>query len=268
VSDLLRAEKHRLREPAQHVAAPHLGLHLFAHPVGRADLELDLLGRLLADEELVLLLDVAHDRVVHLVAADAQRLRDDDPAERDHRDLGRAAPDVHDHVPRRLGDREPGADRGGHGLLDQIGLAGAGGERCLLDRALLDSGHPGRDADDDARVGEPALVHLLDEVAEHLLGHVEVGDDAVLERADRRDRARRAPEHPLRLDADRVHLAGALVDRDHGRLGEHDPATADVDERVGGAEVDSHVATAEAAHRAKDAHPRPLYPRFAAALQG
>ena len=27
---------------------------------------------------------------------------------------------------------------------------------------------------------------LLDEVAEHLLGHLEVGDDAVLERADRR----------------------------------------------------------------------------------
>jgi hypothetical protein len=67
-------------------------------------------------------------------------------------------------------------------------------------------------------VREAVLVHLLDEVAEHLLGDVEVGDDAVLERADRGDRARRAAEHPLRLDADRVHLAGALVDRDDRRL--------------------------------------------------
>ena len=32
------------------------------------------------------------------------------------------------------------------------------------------------------------------------------------------------------------------VDRDHRRLGEDDPAAADVDERVGRAEVDGHVA--------------------------
>ena len=57
------------------------GLHLFAHPVGRADLELDLLGGLLADQELVLLLHVVDDRLVHLVAADPQTLGDDDPAE-------------------------------------------------------------------------------------------------------------------------------------------------------------------------------------------
>ena len=180
----------------------------------RADLELDLLGRLLADQELVVALDVVDDRLVHLVAADAEGLRDDDPAERDDGDLGRAAADVDDHVPGRLGDGQPGADRGGHRLLDQVRLARAGGERRLLDRALLDAGHARGDADDDARVREAVLVHLLDEVAEHLLGDVEVGDDAVLQRADRGDRPRRAAEHPLRLDADRVHLAGALVDRD------------------------------------------------------
>ena len=86
---------------------------------------------------------------------------------------------------------------------------------------------------------------LLDEVAQHLLGHVEVGDHAVLQRADRRDRPGRAAEHPLRLDADRVHLAGALVDRDHRRLREDDPAPSHVDEGVGRTEIDRHVATAE-----------------------
>ena len=103
-------------------------------------------------------------------------------------------------------------------------------------------------------MGEAALVHLLDEVAQHLLGDVEVGDDAVLERADGRDVPGRAAEHPLGLDADRVHLAGALVDRDHRRLGEHDAAPANVDERVRGSEVDGHVAAAEAADRAENAH--------------
>ena len=150
---------------------------------------------------------MADDRLVHLVAADAQALADDDAAEGDHRDLGGAAADVDDHVPGRLGDRQPGADRGGHRLLDQVGLARAGAERRLLDGALLDAGDARRDADDDARVREAVLVHLLDEVAEHLLGDVEVGDDAVLQRPDRGDRPGRAAEHALGLDADRVHLA-------------------------------------------------------------
>ena len=98
------------------------------------------------------------------------------------------------------------------------------------------------------------LVHLLDEVAEHLLGDVEVGDDAVLQRANGGDRAGRAAEHPLRLDSDGVHLAAAGVDRDHGGLGQDDAASADVHERVGRAQVDRHVAAAEACEVVEDAH--------------
>jgi hypothetical protein len=37
-----------------------------------------------------------------------------------------------------------------------------------------------------------------------------------------------------------------MVDGDHGRLGEHDAAAADVDEGVGGTKVDGDVARAEA----------------------
>src|ERR687890_160658 len=77
--------------------------------------------------------------------------------------------------------------------------------------------YAGRDADHDARVRPAVLVHLLDEVAEHLLRHVEVGDDAVLQRADGLDRARRAAEHPLGLDAHGMDLAGARVDGDDRR---------------------------------------------------
>ena len=93
---------------------------------GRADLELDLLGGLLADQELVLVLAVVDDRLVLLVASDSDRLRDDDPAQGDHGHLAGAATDVEDHASGGLGDREPGADRRGHRLLDQIRLAGPG----------------------------------------------------------------------------------------------------------------------------------------------
>jgi actin-like ATPase involved in cell morphogenesis len=48
---------------------------------GAADLDLDVLGGALADQEVVLALDVLDDRLVELVAADADRLAGDDAGE-------------------------------------------------------------------------------------------------------------------------------------------------------------------------------------------
>ena len=90
-----------------------------------------------------------------------------------------------------------------------------------------------------------ALVCLTDEVTQHLLGHLEVVDHAVLERPDGADRAGRAAQHALGLAAHGVNFAGAVVDSDDRRLGEHDAAAADVDEGVGGAQVDGDVVCAE-----------------------
>ena len=67
------------------------------------------------------------------------------------------------------------------------------------------------------------------------------------------------PEHPLRLETDRVHLPGRLVDRDHRRLAQNDPAAPDIDERVGRAEIDRHVPTA----KVEDAHQRSVRPLYA-----
>src|ERR1700727_2681886 len=119
---------------------------------------------------------------------------------------------------------------------------------------LLDARHTRRYADDDARVRPAVLVDLLDEVAQHLLGHVEVGDHAVLQRPDRLDRARRAPEHPLRLDPDRVDFASARVDRDNARLRQDNAASTHVHQRVRRAQIDGHVAAAKACQVAEDAH--------------
>jgi hypothetical protein len=197
-------------------------------------------------EHVVLALDVRDDRLVELVAADADRLRDDDAAQRDDRHLGGAAADVDDHVPGRLLDRQSGTDRSSHRLLDQERLPRSGLHGGLEHGALLDLGHAGGDAHDDARLRLPreALhARLVDEVAQHRLGHLEVGDDAVLQWPDRDDRPRRAAEHALRLDADGQDALAVLLDGDDGRLDEHDPATADRDERVGGPEVYGHIRT-------------------------
>ena len=86
----------------------------------------------------------------------------------------------------------------------------------------------------------------FDEVLDHLLGDVEVADDAVAQRPDRDDVRRRPADHPLRLGADGQDALGLGVDRDDRRLAHHDPAVADVDQGVRGPEVDADVAREEA----------------------
>src|SRR4029077_7348941 len=114
----------------------------------------------------------------------------------------------------------------------------------FFDRALFDTRDPGRNTDHDPRFRPPPAVHAMDEVADHLLRHVEVGDDAVLQRTNRLDVPGGPSDHPLRLVADGEDVTGVLVDRDDGRLVQDDALAPDVDERVRRAEVNSHV-TAE-----------------------
>ena len=77
----------------------------------------------------------------------------------------------------------------------------------------------------------------LEEVAQHLLGHVEVGDDAVLQRPHRDDAVGRAPEHALRLEPDALDLPVACsIATTEGSFSTM-PFALHVDERVRGAEI-------------------------------
>jgi len=89
-------------------------------------------------------------------------------------------------------------------------------------------------------------VDPLHEVLDHLLGDVEVADDAVAERADGDDAGRCPADHPLGLGPDRQDLLRLGVDRHHRRLAYDDPAIPDVDQGVRGPEVDPDVAGEEA----------------------
>ena len=105
---------------------------------------------------------------------------------------------------------------------------------------LLHLGDPRRHAHDHARLHLEHVVldDELEEVAQHLLGHVEVGDHAVLHRAHRDDAVGRAAEHALRLEAHALDLLRLAVDRDDGRLVQDDALALHVDERVRRAEID------------------------------
>ena len=152
-------------------------------------------------------------------------------------------------LPARLGDRQAGADRRRHRLFDQIDLARAGGQRRVTHGALLDLGDARGDADDDARLHQrAAVVHPRDEVAQHRLGDLEVGDDAVLHGPHRDDVARRAAQHLLGFLAHGEDLLGPVAGPLHGhdgRLVRDDPLAADERQRVRRAEVDGEIVREE-----------------------
>jgi len=102
---------------------------------------------------------------------------------------------------------------------------------------------------------------------EHLLGHVEVGDDAVLQRPDRDDVARRAPEHRLGFVTDGEHRVVRLVDRDDRRLVEDDALAAHVDERVRRAEVDGEVVREHSGQQVVEHHRSIVLGRPASSLK-
>jgi hypothetical protein len=121
-------------------------------------------------------------------------------------------------------------------------------ERGLLDGVALHGRDPAWNAQDDAREREAAAADPADEVAQHLGGDVEVRDHAVAKRADRADRGRRPADHPARLLADRVDVAGPLVDRDHGGLEHADALAAHEHEGVRCTQVDRELATPPEPH--------------------
>ena len=86
-------------------------------------------------------------------------------------------------------------------------------------------------------------MHFVDEVLDHLLGDIDVRDHAVAERADRLDLVGGLAHHQLGVVTDRLDLLHAVdgLDGDDRGLVQDDSASANVDERIGGSEVDRHV---------------------------
>ena len=126
-------------------------------------------------------------------------------------------------------------------------LARARSEGGVLHRAALDTGHARWDADHELRLKDADLAtHLVDEIPEHVFGDHIVRDHAIAHRTERGDRARGSPEHESRLLTHRDDpgpvRAILLRERDDGWLGEDDPLPTDVNDDIGGAQVDADLA--------------------------
>ena len=202
----------------------------------------DLLRRALTDERVVLAAHIFDDRLVELVARNLDRGGLDDAAERDDRDVGRAAADVNDQIAVRPADVETRADGRRNRLLDEEHALRTGLRAGVDDRTFLDLGDDRGHADDDVRLEQAEALYLADELLDHQLGHLVVRNDALAQRTDGDDVVRRAAEGLLRLRADRHELSRHLVHRDDGRLVEHDALALHINENGRRAEINADVA--------------------------
>lgn len=97
-----------------------------------------------------------------------------------------------------------------------------------------------------------------DEVTEHGLGHVKVGNDAVFERTHGDDAARRAAEHLLGIGTNGQNTLVLLFDGDNRRLVDDNTLTSHGHERISRTKVDSHIATEIAKESVCQRHSRSL----------
>ena len=231
-----------LGQAVHQIAALDLHGHLGVHGVGGTDLDLDLLRGTLTDEQVVLPLDERDDGLVEHITGHPDAAGSHDAAQRDHGDLRRAAADVHDHAAGGLADGQARTDGSSHGLLDDRHLTGAGLQSGLTHSAALHLGDARRDADDHAGAGEHAVAAgFFEEGLQHIGGDVEVGDDAVLQGADRHDAAGGAANDGLCLSAHAAHFV-ALGVHGHNRGLTHDDALAlHVNEGIGSTEIDTNI---------------------------
>ena len=243
--DFRVAHEDLLRDARHEVAAAHRIIlrRVVELGQGTAHFDLDLLGRALTHEDVVLAAHVFLDVLGELVTGHADVLVGHDTAEGDDRNLRGTPADVDDHVAHRLLHINADTDGRSHGLVDQEDLLGPGVFGAVLDRPLLDLRDARGDADDHAqgRVEQaPAALYHPDHAFDHVLRALEVGDHAVLQGPDRLDVLVRLTVHLLGLAPDGHGLVGRAVLGDDGRFIHHHLVLV-VDHRVGRAEIDGDL---------------------------
>ncbi len=183
--------------------------------------------------------------LVELVAADPDTFSVDYPGQGDDRHLSGASADVNDHIARGLGDGQPGTNGRSHRFFDQVDLTGASRFGRFLDRSLFHLGYAGRNTDDDSRPHQGlAVMDLLDKISQHLFGDVEVGNDTIFHRPNGNNAAGGPAKHFFSFHANRQNLSLAhmvLLYRHHRWLANDDTFSLQIDQSVGGTEVNSQI---------------------------
>ena len=164
---------------------------------------------------------IFHNIVRQVVARHLDRLVGNDPPQRNHRDLGRTATYVYNHVSFRSKHIHADPDSGCHRFENHIYLTATGMFGRVADGTDFHFRTTRRDTDHHTeRRSEPAFASAghFDQSTHHLLGSVEVGNDTFAERTDRTNIRIGLFVHLTCLAPYRQHLFRTSIQSDYGRL--------------------------------------------------
>jgi hypothetical protein len=99
-----------------------------------------------------------------------------------------------------------------------------------------------------------AFVGSFDEVLEHFLGDVKIGDHPVLHGLDGYNVAGSPAQHFLGLMANGFNLSGVSIDGNNGGFVDDDSLSAGVNQGVGSAEIDCEIIGEETENRSEVKH--------------
>ena len=211
-----------LGQTREQAAALHVHEGLLLLGVHTADGDLHLLRRTLAHQDVVLAAHILDDRLVELVAGHLDGSGLHHAAQGYHGDVGCTAADVHDHMTVRLGDVDARANGGGHRFLNEIHPAAPGLDARVYHGAFFHFCDARGHADNHPGLEDHKAGHLAEELLEHPLGHIVVGNHALPQGTDGNDVAGGAAQHLTGLLAHLQQFAGILVHCYHGGLVEND----------------------------------------------
>lgn len=201
---------------------------------------LDSLGSSFTDFQVMLLAHIVLDIGGEHISCDTDTLLLHDTTERDYGDLGCSAADINHHVSLRGLNVKTDTEGSGHRFVNQIHVAASSMFGGVADGPDFNLGTAAGDTDNDLQVrgkdGVPVIVDLLDETADHHLGGVEVGDNAVPQRPYRFDSGVGFLVHQFGFLAECDAFACIVVDCHDARLVKDDFVVLEND-GVGGSEI-------------------------------
>ena len=140
-----------------------------------------------------------------------------------------------------LGNVDARTDGCRHGLFNEIHLPGAGLNAGIDDSTLFHLGNAGGDTDDNPGLEEGHACHLVDELPQHPLRHVIVGNNTLPQGTDSHDVAGGTAQHSLGLGAHLEQLASILIQSHHRGLVEDNALALYIYQNRCGTQIDTDI---------------------------
>ena len=206
-----------------------------------AYLNLYLLCRALTDCNVVLSSDVSCNSLVKLISRNLYRLRNNDTAHRNYRNIGSSATDVNYHISNGTEYINSCAKSCRNGLLHKIGLSCSCLNSRIYNGSFLNLADARGHAYYHSRMNDRSSASTAVEILYHLLRYLVFADNAILKRTDDLNIGRVSSLHCLSILAYLCYLIHSGIDRYVRRLVQHYSLALNVNEHRCRSEINAYI---------------------------